>query len=1385
MKKALSLLLTFVMIMGVVFSFPVTAYAEEGDGTGEEIVIPDGSEEGDGSDEGTGGSNVPEGIFETDDGCWQYSYISEDELAIVEYISSDLVAEVPETIDGKKVVELYSQVFMYTSFVTKLIIPKTVKRIDYGIFWGGSDIAEFEIHPDNPVYEVRANAIVVKETDTLLIGSCNTQLDESHGIKEIGHGAFNYNSHITSFYIPNTVEKIDKGAFMGCSSLESIEIPASVKSIGEDAFYQCNLLTEMIVADENAVYDSRENCNAIIETETNTLLFGCGATVIPESVTAIENGAFYEQYDYTNGYFHEGLVSIGEDAFFDCGISEVYIPDSVESIGVGAFSGCDYIYSIQVAEENPVYDSRNNCNAIIETETNTIISGCKKTVIPDGSDDTEAVVAIGNSAFEGAMQMYKLTVPNSVILIDDEAFFNCNNLRRLTIVNPECAIIDNEDIAGYDVPPGDYDYSYCCTISNSTEYVKDGIVICAKPESKAYEYSVRYGCPFQDIDNLDAITFYFVDSANWGQLNVQVFDDQFNSVDDPDIIISERIHEDVVNDEGDVRPFDYFEVTLDIYYDYIQFSDGVADSENITEPEEIAADWYYNQADGEWYKSLLDIPYDSGNDDEDDGEDDWENDYSGAYLVIDYADENKDDHILFDINDEDIWERDFAISYNYDYEDNFYTLKYQLSAGDKIKVAYYDNTDVTYYKGEAEDWYTVSEEEAGWCIITFDEYGRLTSDYEYILVEPYTIPEGYYLMGTFDGIEYNYIDVFSEENRLFLDYGNGEYALYSWGELYEDDKILVAYYNGSELEYVFEEPYVITGIDVGGQIIHFAPDKRFHNNTSYIFINPPEAGYYLLTDEENSINGNSYDRLFQKNGMGEYILNYWLYDGDQIKVAYFDGEKIAKYYVENECYNVNLDVDELYANIFFDPNGGYDPDVYYGYLKIEEYSEAPFNKGYYILGTVDGYEYTEDGLHNYDYLRFELNDKGEFVLNIDFYNTDNVEFRVVYFDGNEITETYVEDEPYVVPKWVLGDADVYFDPDGGYEEYYGHLKFREHRGFCEYEEENHLYNDGKEHDSCVYCGKIKDELLAERVGNYMVLTDKIEMFYNIRFVDEVMDDKEAKVIFNLPNGEVLEYLVTDGKRDGLQTYQYSCEVAAKEMADLIEVTVVSGDKTTKLSDYSVRKYAEDLYYWNQISMEGDGNGTHEKQIELIKALLNYGAAAQYYFNYHTDDLANTPKYYDEATGETYEWMTTEDKVLADVSLSEFESSVTGSEEGIEYYGSALSLESGTAIKHYFLIEEGTDIPDANVYYADGTPIGTYELTKNIDLYQLKFEDIYGQELDEMYIVEVGGITINYGAFSYGAKAMEQEGAKFDTMKNVVKALRAYNLAADTYLEVVQ
>ena len=159
-------------------------------------------------------------------------------------------------------------------------------------------------------------------------------------VTEIGDSAF-YGCGITSVNIPSCVTKIGNSAFDGCSDLTSVNIPNSVTEIGEWAFRGCRGLTSINVDAENPVYDSRNNCNAIIETCTNTLILGCKKTIIPENVTSIGDSAFFDCRSLTSVNIPNSVTEIGEDAFFGCrGLTSVNIPNSVTKIGNSAFRGC-------------------------------------------------------------------------------------------------------------------------------------------------------------------------------------------------------------------------------------------------------------------------------------------------------------------------------------------------------------------------------------------------------------------------------------------------------------------------------------------------------------------------------------------------------------------------------------------------------------------------------------------------------------------------------------------------------------------------------------------------------------------------------------------------------------------------------------------------------------------------------------------------------------------------------------------------------------------------------------------------------------------------------------------------------------------------------------
>jgi hypothetical protein len=114
-----------------------------------------------------------------------------------------------------------------------------------------------------------------------------TSITIPNSVTSIGYAAFEYCPGLTSVVIPNSVTSIGNYTFGSCSSLTSITIPNSVTSIGNNTFEYCTGLTSIIVDENNPIFDSRGNCNAIIETETNTLICGCKNTIIPNSINSI------------------------------------------------------------------------------------------------------------------------------------------------------------------------------------------------------------------------------------------------------------------------------------------------------------------------------------------------------------------------------------------------------------------------------------------------------------------------------------------------------------------------------------------------------------------------------------------------------------------------------------------------------------------------------------------------------------------------------------------------------------------------------------------------------------------------------------------------------------------------------------------------------------------------------------------------------------------------------------------------------------------------------------------------------------------------------------------------------------------------------------------
>ena len=289
-----------------------------------------------------------------------------------------------------------------------------------------------------------------------------TSVTIPNSVTSIGDGAFYHCSGLTSVTIPNSVTRIGSDAFSYCSGLTSVTIGNGVTSIGQGAFSSCSGLISVHISDiaawcnidfgdsasnpllyaEHLYLNGEEVKDLVIPNSMTSIgnyafdsCKGLTSVTIPNSVTSIGESAFSFCTGLTSVTIGNSVTSIGDCAFWVCsGLTSVTIPNSVESIGYNAFAGCSGLTSIVVEEGNIVYDSRNKCNAIIETATNTLHNGCKTTIIPNG------VTSIGRNAFKGCSDLTSITIPNSVTSIGTGAFGGCSGLTSVTIPNSVTSI---------------------------------------------------------------------------------------------------------------------------------------------------------------------------------------------------------------------------------------------------------------------------------------------------------------------------------------------------------------------------------------------------------------------------------------------------------------------------------------------------------------------------------------------------------------------------------------------------------------------------------------------------------------------------------------------------------------------------------------------------------------------------------------------------------------------------------------------------------------------------------------------------------------------------------------------------------------------------------
>ena len=284
-------------------------------------------------------------------------------------------------------------------------------------------------------------------------------------------------------------------------------------------------------------------------------------------------------------------------------------------------------------------------------------------------------------------------------------------------------------------------------------------------------------------------------------------------------------------------------------------------------------------------------------------------------------------------------------------------------------------------------------------------------------------------------------------------------------------------------------------------------------------------------------------------------------------------------------------------------------------------------------------------------------------------------------------------------------------------------------------------------------------------GRSITLKDNIDVNYYMEMSDSVFEH-DAYLEFKI-GGQTYKLNASDAaevNENGKTLYKFSCPVNAAQMSDTIETRIVIDNKTEEEYSYSVKEYATELL--------SKSNEYPEETIKLVKALLNYGTAAQNFFKYNTDKPANAG-------------LSDTDKAVAAADFAAYKAviktdSANSQSNGLTYYGSSLICKSEMTVRHYFMVNEGCDINNYKFSYvnADGNEVSLTPKKASDGVYCVDINGIMARNLNSNYACKVTRknknciFELDYGPFSYSQKVIDS-GNSSNELKNLVNALYWY------------
>ena len=286
-------------------------------------------------------------------------------------------------------------------------------------------------------------------------------------------------------------------------------------------------------------------------------------------------------------------------------------------------------------------------------------------------------------------------------------------------------------------------------------------------------------------------------------------------------------------------------------------------------------------------------------------------------------------------------------------------------------------------------------------------------------------------------------------------------------------------------------------------------------------------------------------------------------------------------------------------------------------------------------------------------------------------------------------------------------------------------------------------------------------------GRSITLKDNIDVNYYMEMSDSVFEH-DAYLEFKIGN-QTYKLNASDAaevNENGKTLYKFSCPVNAAQMSDTIETRIVIDNNTKEEYSYSVKEYASELL--------SKSNEYPAETVKLVKALLNYGTAAQTFFKYNTDKPANgilsdADKAVDAADFDAYKAV-----IKAD--------SANGQNNGLSYYGSSLICKSEMTVRHYFILDNGSDINNYKFSYidADGYEVSlTPKKASDGGVYCVDISGIMACSLNKNYVCRVTGmdssqiIELDYGPLSYAYSVANSKDSSKE-LKNLMNALYMYS-----------